>query len=129
MLELHRPKNLKYIVGESVNKNKSTTPLWAMQLRAGSQTVVQAHFYFQEKVLEREALEWNNQLGLPPPMVLLFPLHFSFLNFGLNCIKQSNVKFKPGRTSETKIFPRRCVNGNIQEKNPQTTVPTQGTCV
>lgn len=49
-----------------------------------------------------------------------------FPNFGPNFIKYSNAKFKPRRTSEAKIFPERCENGNIQEKNPQTTVTTEG---
>lgn len=49
-----------------------------MCLCAGSQIIIWAHFYFQEKVLQREALEWNNQMGLPCPMVLLLPLLFSF---------------------------------------------------
>lgn len=50
-----------------------------MQLRAGSQTIIWAHFYFQEKVLEREALEWNNQMGLPCPMFLFLYISLSFL--------------------------------------------------
>lgn len=60
MFKLKWPKNLKYIVSESLNKKKSTITLWAMCLCAGSQTTIWAHFYFQEKVLEREALELNN---------------------------------------------------------------------